>query len=123
MNLKHSTLWLSFTILCLCFIMVETAGSDMKEDVLTQSYQKAFATSSRMASIGNYDEAIVPLLALYQHNQKNYMVTVRLGYLYNLKRDFDASVLYYKQAAKIKPDAVEPLLGLLLPLINQTAYR
>ena len=69
-----------------------------------------------MALKSKYDEAIAPLLKLYPKNPSDYVVNLRLGYLYYLKGDFRVSVDYYEKAVHIKPKAMEPYSGILCPL-------
>ena len=46
-----------------------------------------------------------------------------MGYLNNLKGDLKASISFYKLAVKLRPKAVEPLVGLILPLMAKMDYR
>jgi tetratricopeptide (TPR) repeat protein len=91
--------------------------------VINKEYQKSFETSYEMALNNKYDEAIAPLLKLYPKNPSDYVVNLRLGYLYYLKGDFKTSVNYYEKAVRIKPKAMEPYLGLLLPLMARKDYK
>jgi tetratricopeptide (TPR) repeat protein len=88
-------------------------GSSLKAEegaFLNKEYQKSFETSYDMALNSKYDEAIAPLLKLYPKNSSDYVVNLRLGYLYYLKGDYRAAVDYYEKAVHIKPKAMEPYL-------------
>ena len=46
----------------------------------------------------------------------NYIIQLRLGWLYYLSGLYNESVDYYKKAAQLSPQAVEPLMGMTYPL-------
>ncbi|MBI4766429.1 MAG: tetratricopeptide repeat protein [Deltaproteobacteria bacterium] len=101
-------------------------GSTLKAEegpALNKDYQKSFQTSYAMGLNNKYDEAIAPLLKLYRKYPSDYIVNVRLGYLYYLKGDFKVSVDYYEKGVHIQPKAVEPYQGILLPLMGRKDYK
>ncbi len=91
--------------------------------VLNKEYQKGFETSYAMGLNNKYDEAITPLLRLSQKYPSDYIVNVRLGYLYYLKGDFKSSVDFYEKGVRIKPQSIEPYQGILLPLMGQKDFK
>ncbi len=91
--------------------------------VLNKEYQQSFETSYAKALNNKYDEAIAPLRKLIKKYPSDYIMNVRLGYLYFLKGDFKASVDYYEKGVQIKSKAVEPYQGILLPLMGLKNYK
>jgi len=89
------------------------------------TYQSAFQRSYISAATGDFDEAIKPILAL--HNQgkyrQDYLVSLRLGWLYYRKGATSRSIRFYSQATRLRPQAIEPWLGLLLPLFAAGRYQ
>ncbi len=77
-----------------------------------QSFQ-SFENSYAKEAAGDYQGAINDLVGL---NGFDYHKSLRLGWLYYLSKNFDISIYYYQQAVKLRPKAVEALLGLCNPL-------
>ncbi|HPW65567.1 MAG TPA: tetratricopeptide repeat protein [Salinivirgaceae bacterium] len=74
---------------------------------------KVFENSYAKEASGDYQGAINDLVGL---NGFDYHKSLRLGWLYYLSKNFDTSINYYQQAVKLRPKAVEALLGLCNPL-------
>lgn len=74
---------------------------------------KVFENSYTMEASGDYRGAINELASL---NGYDYHKALRLGWLYYLSKNYETSVRYYQQAVKLRPKAVEALLGLCYPL-------
>ena len=64
-----------------------------------------------------FNGAIDRLKAVYQSD--SYELNLRLGWLHYQASKLDLSVEYYTKAVELKPYAVEPKLGLVLPLSVQ----
>lgn len=78
---------------------------------------KAFNNSINLALKGNYQRAIDELLNVYKENANDYLINLRLGYLYYLQKNYDESIKYYQKAISLTQEkSVEPYLGLTLPL-------
>jgi tetratricopeptide (TPR) repeat protein len=54
---------------------------------------------------------------------KEYTVNLRLGWLYYLNGRYANSISHYQTAQMAQPGSLEPLLGMLLPLMAQTDYQ
>ena len=76
-----------------------------------------FETSFSHESRGNYAEALNSVLRILRIDQRNYTAMLRAGWLGYLKGDYKNSVSYYRKAVLLEPEAVEPKLGLMLPLM------
>lgn len=87
------------------------------------TYQQSFERSYALEALRHYGPAIRPLLRLY-HNPKykklptRYFVALRLGFLYYRNADYRNAIKYYTAAAALRPTAVEPRLGMMLPLTS-----
>jgi tetratricopeptide (TPR) repeat protein len=88
-------------------------------------YQTAFQQSYISEATGQYADAIRPLerLARLRKYSQDYIVALRLGWLYYRKGDNRRSITYYRRATVLQPQAIEPRLGLLLPLIGAGQYQ
>ena len=84
--------------------------------------QKAFAQSLEQERLLDYSAAINSLLALDNAPDDQYLIELRLGWLHYLKADYGAADRYYQQAIRLAPDATEPRIGRLLPLLAQKRY-
>lgn len=76
-----------------------------------------FEESFIYEAAGNYDAALNSVLRVLRIDQKHYTAMLRTGWLAYLKGDFSAAEKYYRKAALLAPDAIEPRQGLLLPLV------
>ena len=74
---------------------------------------KVFENSYAMEATGDYPGAINELASL---NGYTYHKALRLGWLYYLSKNYEASIKYYQQAVSLRPKAVEALIGLCYPL-------
>ncbi len=74
---------------------------------------EVFGKSYKLEASGDYKVAINALTGI---NGYDYHKTLRLGWLYYLDKKYDLSVQHYNMAIKLRPKAVEPLLGLCYPL-------
>ncbi len=78
---------------------------------------KIYSESYRFEKMGAYHDAIKALLPLYRQYPGEYLVNLRLGWLYYLDGKQGNSILYYRKAVEISPESVEARLGLSLPLM------
>ncbi|MBN2639146.1 MAG: tetratricopeptide repeat protein [Bacteroidales bacterium] len=80
----------------------------------TQKVIEAFQNSYLHEASGNLAEAILDLKNVYQAD--SYPINLRLGWLTYSSGMFSESQSYYHKAVILKPYAVEPRMGLVLPL-------
>jgi tetratricopeptide (TPR) repeat protein len=76
-------------------------------------YQRSYDAEAT----ADYTGALAALDAMPSSEKSTYVHHVRRAWLTYLKGDFGASVKAYDAAARVAPDAVEPQLGKLLPLM------
>jgi tetratricopeptide (TPR) repeat protein len=76
---------------------------------LTGAFYKSYEFSEKL----DYKNAIVPLKEVY--DKTSYVINLRLGWLCYLAGLQTESVNYYKTAAGLMPNAIEPKLGAVYP--------
>lgn len=81
----------------------------------SKATQSAFAKSYDLEAKGDYDDAIRAIKEVY--NEGTYPINLRLGWLYYMQKNYESSVAYYNKAIAAMPAAVEPLWGVLNPLV------
>jgi len=79
----------------------------------------AFAKSYKYEKAQNYNDAIKALVVLKDHD---YLVNLRLGWLYYSSGNYANSKQRYQMAITAAPKAIEPRLGYMLPLLAQARY-
>jgi len=90
-------------------------AQDINEKMLS-----AFSASYSEEITKDYTKAIESLKSVY--NENSYETNLRLGWLCYLKKDYNESGRYYRQAIKLKPTSVEARLGLINPLSAQEKW-
>jgi len=84
--------------------------------VSAQGYEKTiegFQNSYLHEASGNLAEAIVDLKAVY--DESSYEINLRLGWLMYSSGLFSDAQSYYNKAIQLKPFAIEPRFGVVLP--------
>jgi uncharacterized protein HemY len=106
-------------VLISAIVLVRVVFSQQKDAKIT-----AFNNSINFALNGNYEKAINELLNVYKNFPNDYLINLRLGYLYYLQKNYDESINYYKKAISLtKEKAIEPMLGLTLPLSGKEKWN
>lgn len=106
-TLKTEILILSFLIAFLASFSVQAQ----------ENISEAFRESYSLENAQNFSGAIDKLLKVYQKD--SYELNLRLGWLHYQSSKLDQSFDYYSKAVELKPYAIEPKLGLVLPLSVQ----
>ncbi|MCR4416692.1 MAG: tetratricopeptide repeat protein [Ignavibacteria bacterium] len=108
-----------FTIVISTIILTNVVFSQQKDEKIS-----AFNTSINEAFKGNYQKATDALLNVYKNNENDYLLNLRLGYLYYLQKKYDQSINYYQKAIRLTQEkSIEPYLGLTLPLSGQEKWN
>jgi len=91
---------------------------------------EAFHTSLKYETAGDYNKAIQSLLPAVKEYADDYLLNLRLGWLYYLEGKYKESKQYYSNAVVGNGKSVEALLGKTLPLASlnewdavEAAYR
>ncbi len=72
---------------------------------------------------GHYKKALDLMLPLAQRQPHNYLAHLRVAYLSYMTGKLDQSIFYYKKSIALYSKAIEPRLGLLLPLMAKGNYQ
>lgn len=107
---KYVILSTAFIAFILLFFAVSLNSKPPDEKV------KSFNESIKHENNGNIDKAIASITKIYDSNKDNYLINIRLGWLYYQKKDYTKSKEYYSLASSLQPSSVEAKLGLTLPL-------
>ena len=83
----------------------------------------AFARSYKLEARGKYTGAMAALSRVRQGQQHSYIFQLRVGWLNYLARKHRLAVEAYKRAARLAPMAVEPLQGMLLPMMAARRWK
>jgi len=89
----------------------------------TAKIPELFSTSFNHESNGNYAEALNSVLMILRIDHRNYTAMLRAGWLSYLKGDYSNSIDYYRKAVLLEPEAIEPGLGLMLPLMASKKWN
>ena len=84
---------------------------------------KAFEKSIQAEKDYNYSEALDALNDIYSEYASDYLVNLRLGWLYFKVNNFNESIRFYNQAVKISENSIEALLGLTYPLSSLNKWE
>lgn len=108
----------SFVTVALLAGILAVSGPVVAQDDVAALYRASYtAEASR-----DYPGAIGSMKVI-EGKGASYFVKARLGWLYYLSGDFASSARYYREAAAAAPAAIEPRLGLTLPLMAQKNWR
>ncbi len=88
-------------------------------DETTKRYQDSYVAEAA----GDLAAAVSALRRVPVEGRQDYFYQLRLGWLLYLNADHPAAATAYRQALTLAPDAVEPRLGLLLPLMAQRQWK
>ncbi len=118
--MKKFIYYLSIIIILTSTVILNRVVFSQQNDVIV----RAFNNSINFALKGNYQKAIDELINIYKDHANNYLVNLRLGYLYYLQKNYDESIKYYQKAIDLtREKAVEPFLGLTLPLAAKEKWN
>ena len=81
----------------------------------SKSLPAAFSKSYALEAKGQYDDAIVAIKDVYIDG--SYTMNLRLGWLNYLQKKYELSISYYQKASIGMPASLEPLWGILNPLV------
>lgn len=101
---------LKYAFLILALLL---AGQAIAQDNVINAFKQSYD----LEKTGNFKAAADPLKAVYQAD--GYEINLRLGWLSYQSGQLKESIDYYQKAVNLKPYAIEPKLGLVLPLSMQ----
>ncbi len=89
----------------------------------TGGVSEYFQQSYTLESKGKYNAALDSVLRILQTDPKDYTATLRAGWLNYLKGSYEDSIAYYNKALSLAQEAIEPRLGLTLPMMALKRWR
>lgn len=102
------------------FILIILIGIYFVSEALsngTDTKVTSFNQSIKFENEGNYLKAIESLTNIYESNKNDYLINLRLGWLYYNYGNFNESKKYYKKAIELGgSNNIEALIGLTYPL-------
>ena len=87
------------------------------------SLSKTYQLSYELEALRKSSAAVDALAGIASKQRKDYFYHARMGWLYYLARSSHKSIKSYRRAARLKPRAIEPHLGMLLPQIALRRWR
>lgn len=96
-----------------------STGSSRIAEPNLDAYRKA----AELEAEKNYKAAVSALVAVEPTKQQEYFANVRAGWLYYLAENHFYSRKSYETAVALAPKAVEPYVGLLLPLLAEKKFE
>ena len=90
---------------------------------IDSSIQQSYAKSYDYERVGNYSEAIKVLSPLYTQYPNGYTLNLRFAWLFYLDKKYTDAQEYYHKASLLKPQAIEPRLGLVSVYLATLAYN
>lgn len=76
-----------------------------------------FESSFSHEATGNTQRALTDMQEVVRLAPQHYLANLRVGWLEYGKLHYDASIAAYQRASELAPRAIEPQLGLMLPLM------
>ena len=116
-NMTHKKIVL-FTVFLILFALPAGVLAD-KAAKIPDYFDASFNLESR----GNYAEALNSVLIILRIDHRNYTAMLRAGWLSYLKGDYRNAIGYYRKAVLLEPEAIEPRLGLMLPLMASKKWN
>lgn len=104
--------FLSISFVVIMFVVFSVLAFEQKIDPKITAFNKSLTLESNK----DYENAIKELLNVYNDNKDNYLINLRLGWLYYNYGLYNEAVIYYENATKISPNSIEAKVGLTLPL-------
>lgn len=103
-------------------LLLGLAAALQAADLTPQQIRDAYHRSYSYERAGDYDNAIKALSLVIREYPNGYTVNLRIGWLYYLKGNHANAISHYDAAIRIAPYALEPKLGVLLPLLAQSRF-
>jgi tetratricopeptide (TPR) repeat protein len=112
----HKLLLKSFIAMLLSTLPLAHAWGS---DDISLHFQKSF----EYEDVGNYPSALKEMLKIIKIASDNYTARLRAGWLYYLLGHHEDSIVQYRKSISLKPKAIEPRQGLMLPLMGSKRWK
>lgn len=108
-------------LLLVATLLLPSAGT--AQDSLTAvEIAEAYARSFNYERTEAYADAVRSLAPVYESYPDGYTVNLRMGWLFYLNGNYANAVAHYEAAEGAAPNALEPKLGRMLPLMAQERW-
>jgi len=94
-------------------------GGPSARDLVPSLYQESYSLEAR----GDTSEALAKARELLGLSPRDYVAHLRVGWLSYLDGKYDDAIKHYRKAVSLRPNAVEPKLGLMLPLMGAHRHK
>lgn len=103
----------------LLMLTVSIAPSGHAQDPASADARVAelFESSFSHEATGNNQKALADMQEAVRLAPQHYLANLRVGWLAYAKQHYDESIAAYNKAAELAPRALEPQLGVMLPLM------
>ncbi len=105
---------LKYALLVIAFLLV---GQTMAQEKIINAFKQSYD----LEKTGDFKAAADRLKTVYQAD--GYEINLRMGWLSFQRGQLKESIDYYQKAVNLKPYAIEPKLGLVLPLSRQGEWN
>ena len=99
--------------LTLALIAWIAAGGPSVKEIIPSLFQESYILEAK----GKHKEALKKAEEVLKHDPNEYVAQLRVGWLLYLDEEYTESVIAYRKVVAMKPSAIEPKLGLMLPLM------
>ena len=117
--MKHTTMTLCATFFALIFTICAAPQHARAEEAgtTTPSPWELFASSYALEARRAYRGALNKTMEVSRLLPSDYVVRLRLGWLLYQNQRYPEAAAAYRRAVELRPRALEPKLGLMLPLM------
>lgn len=103
----------TISVVLLSLLSVSRATYPNRTEEIAELFESSFAHEVT----GNLDRSLRDVLEILRVEPGHYIANYRAAWLYYLQARYTESVKYYEKASTIKPHALEPRIGMMLPLM------
>lgn len=103
---------ISFTLITIILLFFAISINSQTTDEKVKSFNESVKHENNK----NLDKAIESLKSILDKNKDNFLINLRMGWLYYQKKDYSKSKEFYLKAIRINSESIDAKLGLTLPL-------
>ncbi|HRI47367.1 MAG TPA: tetratricopeptide repeat protein [Ignavibacteriaceae bacterium] len=76
----------------------------------------AFNASIKYESKSDFKNALSELQKIYSDNKNDYLINLRMGWIYYSQKEYQKSIDFYNKAISLNPASIEAKIGVTFPL-------
>lgn len=115
--MKISKTKIAVVVIGLGLAIATVRAEDNEARIADAKMAELFEASFANEVLAKYDLSLNDVLKILRMNPGHYIANLRAGWLSYLNGQHRESIAFYNKARALKPNAVEPLLGLMLPMM------